>query len=66
MDILEDLQLQNDVIDAVHNLGEIPRRRRFKTQTSQSFLEEMTDFEFLRTFRFSKEGVRHLTRLLGG
>ena len=66
MDILEDLHVQNDVINAVHNLGEIPRHRRFKTRTSLSFLEAMTDFEFLRTFRFSKEGVRHLTRLLGG
>ena len=29
------------------------------------FFDEMTDFEFLRTFRFTKEGVRHLTTLLG-
>ena len=40
-------------------------RRKFKTRTCAIFYEEMSDFEFLRTFRFTKDGVRHLTALLG-
>ena len=67
MDILEEFQ----VIEDMENLldqeeGEIGRRRRkFKNRTCEFFFDEMTDFECLRTFRFTKEGVRHLTTLLG-
>ena len=67
MDILEEFQ----VIEDIENLldqeeGEIGRRRRkFKNRTCEIFFNEMTDFEFLRTFRFTKDGVRHLTTLLG-
>ena len=64
MDLLEDLQVEND-FNVVNENIEIHRRRRFKSRTSVLFFEEMSDFEFLRTFRFSKEGVRHMTGLLG-
>ena len=36
-----------------------------RTRTSETFFQEMSDFEFVRTFRLRKEAVRHLTQLLG-
>ena len=65
MDLLEDLQVEQDANFKIQNQQEIHRRRRFKSRTSLVHFEEMLDFEFLRTFRFSKEGIQHLTSLLG-
>ena len=65
MDLWEDLQVEQDVNLEIQNQQEIHRRRRFKSRTSLVHFEEMSDFEFLRTFRVSKEGVQHLTSLLG-
>ena len=64
MDLLEDLQVEHDVNFEIQN-QEIHHRHRFKSRTSLVHFEEMSDFAFLGTFRFSKEGVQHLTSLLG-
>ena len=66
MDILQDLEIQNDFVSNVEqNIAVRGRQRRYKTRTCAVFFEEMSDFEFERTFRVSKYGVRHLTALLG-
>ena len=67
MDLLADLQLEHEYNAQVQiQADHFPRRRKwFKRRTSEQYFENMCDFEFLRTFRFSKEGVRHLTDLLG-
>ena len=66
MDIIDDLQLAEEVEIGMGQEVEVPRRRRkFKQRTCEIFFNEMSDYEFLRTFRFSKEGVRHLITLLG-
>ena len=62
MDLLQVLLLQNDFNDAAEA---VRGRRRVRTRTSETFFQEMSDFEFVRTFRFRKEAVRHLTQLLG-
>ena len=41
------------------------QRRQFRQRTSNVFFQQMSDFEFKRTFRFSKEAVTYLTELLG-
>ena len=64
MDILQDLHINNEYLAHLQEPARRPRRK-FKTRTCQVFLDEMSDFEFKRTFRFSKDGVRHLTALLG-
>ena len=66
MEILDEFHLVEEIEKMVENVDMEPRRRRkFKNCTCEIFFEEMSDFEFLRTFCFSKEGVRHLTALLG-
>ena len=69
MDLLQVLQMNKDLLKQVqHEEQAIPqarRRRKFKQWTCAMFYEEMSDFEFLRTFRFNKDGVCHLTALLG-
>ena len=42
-----------------------PRPYRVEQRTADYFLNEMPDFEFKRTFRFSKEAVTYLKELLG-
>ena len=43
-----------------------PRRQyRWRPRTSQDCMELMGDHEFLRTFRFSKNGVRRIVQELG-
>ena len=60
------LQMENDFNLQAADAQVVPRRQRwYKERTSELFFEKMSDFEFLRTFRFTKEGVRHLTSLLG-
>ena len=63
MDFVEALEIEQQVIDDEDNPP--PRRRRFKNRTCEVFYVEMVDFEFKRTFRFSKAGVQHITALLG-
>ena len=65
MDILAELEIENEFLRHGEQEAVVRGRRRFKTQTCAMFYDEMSDFEFERTFRFSKEGVRHLTALLG-
>ena len=63
MDIFADVQVAHDYQQAAQQYQN--RRRKFKKRTCENFFEEMTDFEFKRTFRFTKDGVRYLTSLLG-
>ena len=66
MDILQDLEIENDFVANVQqDIAARGCQRRYKTRTCAVFFEEMSDFEFERTFRFSKDGVHHLTALLG-
>ena len=58
------LQMENDFNLQAADAQVVPRRQRwFKERMSELFFEKMS--EFLRTFLFTKEGVRHLTSLLG-
>ena len=63
MDIFADVQVAHDYQQAAQQYQN--RRQKFKKRTCETFFEEMTDFEFKRTFRFTKDGVRYLTSLLG-
>ena len=66
LNIINDLQIEFDFNEQVAQEEDVPRRRRwYKERTSTIFFDKMADFEFLRMFRFSKEGVLHLTSLLG-
>ena len=65
MDLLHALQIERDFNAAIIATAPPPRGRRAKRRTCEVFFNEMCDFEFLRTFRYSKEAVRHLTKLLG-
>ena len=62
MDILQDLHAMHIV---QQEAAEPRRKRKFKNRTCAVFFEEMSDFEFLRNFRFTKDAVKHLTALLG-
>ena len=42
-----------------------PAPRRQRERTCEEFFQVMSDLEFVRTFRFSKDAVRHITGLLG-
>ena len=58
--------IEADFCEQVAHEEFVPTRRRwYKPRTSEIFFENLSDFEFLRMFRFTKEGVRHLTNLLG-
>ena len=60
MDDIDDLQDIQDFQDMAEVLVGPQRPRREKP----GFMEEMTDFEFKRTFRFTKDGVESLVGLL--
>ena len=65
MDFVNDLMIEFDFNQQFEE-EEIPCPPRwYKPRTAEIYFEQMCDFEFLRTFRFTKEGVRHLTSLLG-
>ena len=60
MDDIDDLQDIQDFQDMAEVLVGPQRPRREKPD----FMEEITDFEFKRTFRFTKDGVESLVGLL--
>ena len=63
MDFLEALEMEQQIDDDEDHPP--PRRKRYKNQTCEMFSAEIVDFEFKRTFRFSKGGVQHIVALLG-
>ena len=63
MDFLEALEMEAIANEQLPPPPPAPRRQR--ERSCEEFFQVMSDLEFMRTFRFSKEGVRHITGLLG-
>ena len=54
---MEDFLLMQDIV-------ELNRQDRLRRRNDNVFMHTLSDEEFLRQFRFSKEGVTRLTELL--